>query len=380
MIIINQLIRILLRWAICGLWLLLAVQSFTQIINTNLTVGPSHDGSSVIEICISMTNTFPNDFDIMSLDEQVIVIQFTQDDIDSDLSELPMCLDPRDFEFSPESIHFRINQNMLVTNRSDRKDFEMSWRFKENFALGPGQTIELACIRNTILDGSCGDLKAFIDCYGTQFTKYSNGNVIPTSEDACPELILPSCDNTQEDEVLELTCKEEGGNEVVVSWEEVEEMLDYEVRINGENWENTGGASEFTIGNLGQGTSLFIQVRGLNNCGPNYSNSITCRTTFIESMEEIVYIPNAFSPNGDGVNDQFQVFPAQGYRVEEYSIFNRYGNLLYRYINDGMLQVVVWDGNTTDEVIDTGILVCSVTLSDQNGNEYHRWGDVSVIR
>lgn len=63
---------------------------------------------------------------------------------------------------------------------------------------------------------------------------------------------------------------------------------------------------------------------------------------FVNVVEcpEKVYFPNAFSPNNDGINDTFK--PAIEGRITDYrlSIYNRYGQLIYRttYAHEG------WDG------------------------------------
>ena len=65
-----------------------------------------------------------------------------------------------------------------------------------------------------------------------------------------------------------------------------------------------------------------------------------------------VFIPEGFSPNGDGVNDYFVIKGADRYIVT-LRIFNRWGNKVYQsyhYKND-------WDGTA-----DIGLLVSSAQL------------------
>ncbi len=68
----------------------------------------------------------------------------------------------------------------------------------------------------------------------------------------------------------------------------------------------------------------------VDDCGeclePNDSNfNQSCND------ENQVYIPNAFSPNDDGLNDRFQVFKKQATdaKVNRYLIFNRWGELIF---------------------------------------------------
>ncbi len=43
-----------------------------------------------------------------------------------------------------------------------------------------------------------------------------------------------------------------------------------------------------------------------------------------------VFVPNAFSPNGDGINDTFRVFSGdEGLEIDSYRIFDRWGSLVY---------------------------------------------------
>lgn len=66
-----------------------------------------------------------------------------------------------------------------------------------------------------------------------------------------------------------------------------------------------------------------VQVRDENGCSLDtliLVGSGTCP----------VYIPNVFTPNGDGKNDVFQVFaPGQDFKVKAYQVYGRWGNLIY---------------------------------------------------
>jgi gliding motility-associated-like protein len=56
-------------------------------------------------------------------------------------------------------------------------------------------------------------------------------------------------------------------------------------------------------------------------------------------------IPNVFTPNGDGVNDRFEIKNLEFYKENEISIINRWGNTVYEkkdYQN-------LWDGTGLDE-------------------------------
>ncbi|MCR9290395.1 MAG: PKD domain-containing protein [Bacteroidetes bacterium] len=67
-------------------------------------------------------------------------------------------------------------------------------------------------------------------------------------------------------------------------------------------------------------------------------HSIT-QTVFVSS-ELNFYIPNVFSPNGDGVNDRFEIFPFGQFENYKISIFDRWGGLMFESANPSEF----WDG------------------------------------
>lgn len=53
----------------------------------------------------------------------------------------------------------------------------------------------------------------------------------------------------------------------------------------------------------------------------------------------VISMPNAFSPNGDGLNDRFRIVMPEGLEVEQFVVYNRWGDLMYQSSdNNG------WDG------------------------------------
>jgi gliding motility-associated-like protein len=90
-----------------------------------------------------------------------------------------------------------------------------------------------------------------------------------------------------------------------------------------------------------------------------------------------VYIPSAFTPNDDGLNDLFKV---EGEDFEDFSIsiYNRWGQLLYTSYDaqNG------WDGKTrlSNEVVPGGVYVYSIKLTSKLGIPYTYRGEVTVLR
>jgi gliding motility-associated-like protein len=76
-----------------------------------------------------------------------------------------------------------------------------------------------------------------------------------------------------------------------------------------------------------------------------------------------IWIPEAFSPNGDGVNDQFNIY---GHFITkaDIQIFNQWGEIIYRTDN---LQGD-WDGQRSGNDVQGGVYVLRLEITDQTGN------------
>jgi len=92
-----------------------------------------------------------------------------------------------------------------------------------------------------------------------------------------------------------------------------------------------------------------------------------------------MYIPNAFTPNGDGLNDIFRV---KGIFIDEDEfemfIYNRWGDMLFETYDIN----IPWDGiaNGGTEIVQQDVYVYLVNLTDIFGEEYRFVGTVTVIR
>ncbi|MEM1357635.1 MAG: gliding motility-associated C-terminal domain-containing protein, partial [Bacteroidota bacterium] len=111
-----------------------------------------------------------------------------------------------------------------------------------------------------------------------------------------------------------------------------------------------------------------------------------------ESMAEIivdryipVYAPNAFSPNEDGSNELFRIYGGDRVRtITDFSIFNRWGHLVYNFpgpvgpdeVNWG------WDGRDSRDgrLHEQDVYVYSVKVTLIDGRELTIKGDLALIR
>ncbi len=89
-----------------------------------------------------------------------------------------------------------------------------------------------------------------------------------------------------------------------------------------------------------------------------------------------IFIPNAFTPNGDGVNDYFEVFgPLQPFTL---IVTNRWGQIVYKsedYQNN-------WDGTYLGELLPTDVYSYRVIYAKLEGGpkNYELFGTVSILK
>jgi gliding motility-associated-like protein len=110
----------------------------------------------------------------------------------------------------------------------------------------------------------------------------------------------------------------------------------------------------------------------------NYGKN--CTTTSSDKIEvgpgPDVYIPNAFTPNGDGVNDVFSVFGTTLQSVGM-KIFNRWGEKVF---DSGDSQWASWDGTFKGVSQPSGVYVYYVELVYLDVKKKFREGSVTLIR
>ena len=88
-----------------------------------------------------------------------------------------------------------------------------------------------------------------------------------------------------------------------------------------------------------------------------------------------LYIPNAFTPNDDGLNDSFG---ALGYGVKEYHliIYNRWGELIF----ESEEQSTQWDGTYHGQKAPVGSYVYSIDSTGYYNQDFHKEGMVSIVK
>ena len=100
-------------------------------------------------------------------------------------------------------------------------------------------------------------------------------------------------------------------------------------------------------------------------------------TVFVKAYEgPMYYVPNAFSPNGDGRNDIFRAIPSGIASTEYFRVFDRFGVLLFE-TNQWLKG---WDGTYRGKKQPIGTYVWMVKGKDQNGHVVEQKGTVIIVQ
>ncbi|MBX2974162.1 MAG: gliding motility-associated C-terminal domain-containing protein, partial [Flavobacteriales bacterium] len=108
-------------------------------------------------------------------------------------------------------------------------------------------------------------------------------------------------------------------------------------RIAGSGTITSPGDPNSTVTDLALGTNVFVWTLNNGTCG---TTTDTVRIVLKDCLK--LTIPNAFSPNGDGVNDIYTIENIQYYPDNKFIVFNRWGNKVFEaspYMN-------TWDGTS----------------------------------
>ncbi|HAI56335.1 MAG TPA: hypothetical protein DCM04_00225 [Saprospirales bacterium] len=105
-------------------------------------------------------------------------------------------------------------------------------------------------------------------------------------------------------------------------------------------------------------------------------------TTINILKEEYFLLANIFSPNDDGINDEFCFQSTNGVAwVDEFHIYDRWGNEVFSFTNPTeLMQSICWDGNFNERQVETGVYVYYFRARLTDGRLLCKNGDVTVIR
>lgn len=139
------------------------------------------------------------------------------------------------------------------------------------------------------------------------------------------------------------------------------------------SWTPTVGLSCSTCPNpiaKPEKTTIYCVENQENGC-----KNTACVTVFVDETCGEVFVPNAFSPNGDGNNDCLKVYSNCLEKVL-FRVYSRWGALIYETEDVN----ACWNGEYNGSSLNTGVYAYTVKARLFNGNEIELKGDVTLFK
>ena len=108
-----------------------------------------------------------------------------------------------------------------------------------------------------------------------------------------------------------------------------------------------------------------------NECGSETDSIV------VDVCESEFLIPNAFSPNNDGLNDILELIKIGDPSLIDFSIFNRWGQKIFETHDDAQ----GWDGTYKNKEQGIGVYVFILKYFDEEtGSEHFLAGNITLLR
>jgi gliding motility-associated-like protein len=161
----------------------------------------------------------------------------------------------------------------------------------------------------------------------------------------------------------------------------LEPFISSDLAINMYNWSNgaTLSCNNCQMPNAfpSNSTTYTLLVTDTNGCTASASVRVTV------SKRRNVFIPDAFTPNADGLNDKFVIFTGRGVaEIPFFKVYNRWGSLMFQAenINPEISDQTGWDGKFNGEMMDMGVYIYTAQVRFLDGTVLLYRGEVTMIR
>ncbi len=200
----------------------------------------------------------------------------------------------------------------------------------------------------------------FTEAYPTEPTTYT------------VEGTLASCVNTAEVFVDIQSPSADAGSDTTIFFGETA-LLDASGGVE-YSWSPTTGLSDPNSENplATPETTTTYTVTVTTSIGCEFTDEVTV----IVSTDAMVGIPNAFSPNEDGINDGFTIIVRGQLATYNLQVFNRWGEAIFQS-NDFTNS---WNGSIEGEAQPMGAFVYVLNYTDLNGESFMQQGNFTLVR
>jgi len=138
-------------------------------------------------------------------------------------------------------------------------------------------------------------------------------------------------------------------------------------------WTPTKGLSDATIADpvASPADNVTYNVVVTNDAGCRDEDSVSIK---LRAPNDI-FVPSAFTPNGDGKNDTFKPYVGRSFTLLDFSIYDRWGQKVFTSKKENG-----WDGRIQGQPQNSGIYVWMLKAHDDRGNIINKKGTVALIR
>ena len=148
-------------------------------------------------------------------------------------------------------------------------------------------------------------------------------------------------------------------------------------------WHITNTSADINVTRYEENTTYTFTAAGKNQITLNVvldGEIIETKSINITISDSHLEMPNAFSPNGDGINDYFQAKTNSKSIIEFHAyIFNRHGQKLYDW-TDWQNERSGWDGTHHGHPVKDGVYFVYVKARGADGMDYEIRRDVNLLR
>ncbi len=174
--------------------------------------------------------------------------------------------------------------------------------------------------------------------------------------------------NIYENQVMKVILEYSMGGENVI----IDSIVWY---VNDEKFCVGLDCNEVNLSNLEPGDYLHNIIIYYNDCKIEEEFMVNVRAN------SRLHIPNAFSPNGDGFNDEFIVFTNDDLlQIDQMMIFDRWGNIMTQNSNFTLTNTVLWNGKSNNVEVGPGVYVLVLKYTDEFGQNQIVTRDVTLLR
>ena len=124
-----------------------------------------------------------------------------------------------------------------------------------------------------------------------------------------------------------------------------------------------------------------VAIHASDRCG----SKRTYEATIIQVIrgDLSIFIPSAFSPNNDGINDHWILFSnGCNISIENLKIYNRWGGLVYEnvYPETNLSDHVLWDGRAFSKISTPETYIYLIQVKDVHNRTYSLSGDITILK